>query len=123
LLTTSAASVAGCARKPEMLHAEILEGHLSAGLVHTGNISYRLGTTMKPEEIKEKMQDNKFLTEAYERMCGHLEKNGVDLTKDLLTMGMPVKFDPKAEKFIDNDAANKLVSREYRAPFIVPKEV
>ncbi len=31
-------------RKRENLHAEILEGHLSARLCHLGNISYRLGT-------------------------------------------------------------------------------
>ena len=32
-------------RKPGDLHADILEGHLSSALCHTGNISYRLGKT------------------------------------------------------------------------------
>jgi predicted dehydrogenase len=34
------------ARKPEMLNAEILEGHLSSALCHLGNISYRLGRSL-----------------------------------------------------------------------------
>ena len=33
-------------RKPEDLDADILEGHLSAALAHTGTISYRLGETI-----------------------------------------------------------------------------
>jgi predicted dehydrogenase len=110
-------------RNPKQLHAEVLEGHLSAGLVHTGNISYRLGAKKQPAEIKEALQSNKGLAEAYDRMLGHLDANGVDCSKDNLQLGVPLKFDPKAERFIDNDDANKLVSRNYRAPFVVPEKV
>src|ERR1022692_2146137 len=46
-------------RKPSDLHADILEGHLSSALCHTGNISYRLGKTQTPEEIREAVQANK----------------------------------------------------------------
>jgi hypothetical protein len=105
------------------LHAEILEGHLSAGLVHTGNISYRLGATKLPSEIKEALQDNKSLAEGYDRMAGHLEANGVDLTKDELQLGLPLKFDPRQERFTGNAQANALVSRLYRPPFVVPEKV
>lgn len=35
------------ARKREMLHAEVTEGHLSSALCHLGNISYRLGRAVK----------------------------------------------------------------------------
>ena len=38
-------------RKKEDLKADILEGHLSSALCHTGNISYRLGHEADPEEI------------------------------------------------------------------------
>ena len=110
-------------RKLSDLHAEILEGHLSAGLVHTGNISYRLGATKSPGEIKETLQDNKSLGEAYTRMAGHLEANGVDMAQDKLQLGMPLKFDPQTERFQGNDQANGLVSRNYRAPFVVPEKV
>ena len=41
------------------------------------------------------------------------------------TIGPVLTFDPKAERFTgDNaDAANKLIRRDYRAPFVVPENV
>jgi predicted dehydrogenase len=105
------------------LTAEILEGYLSAALVHTGNISYRLGAKKQPGEIKETLQSNKNLAEAFDRMAGHLEANGVDLAKDKLQLGLPLHFDPRKERFVDNSKANELVSRNYRAPFVVPENV
>jgi len=110
-------------RKPSDLHAEILEGVLSAGLVHTGNISYRLGAGKSNGDIKESLQANKGLAEAYDRMAGHLEANGVDLAQEKIQLGVPLKFDPKTERFTDNEPANALVSRAYRAPFVVPESV
>jgi hypothetical protein len=32
-------------------------------------------------------------------------------------------MDPKTERFIDNDKANALLSRDYRKPFVVPAKV
>jgi predicted dehydrogenase len=110
-------------RKPNDLHAEIREGVLSADLVHTGNISYRLGACKAPEAIKEAIKDNKPLAEAYDRMAGHLEANEVDITKENLQLGLPLKFDPQAEKFADNPEANAMLSRKYREPFVVPEKV
>jgi predicted dehydrogenase len=110
-------------RKPKDLHAEILEGHLSAGLVHTGNISYRLGARKAPGEIKEALADNKSMTEAFNRMAGHLDANGVDITQDKVQLGVPLKFDPRKEQFVDDAQANVLVSRNYRQPFVVPAKV
>ena len=61
-------------RKPSDLHADILEGHLSSALCHTGNISYRLGKTQSPEEIREAVKGNKDLAEALGRMEEHLAR-------------------------------------------------
>jgi len=110
-------------RNSKMLNADILEGHLSAGLVHTGNISYRLGATKAPQEIKDALKSNKGLSEAFDRMAGHLDANGVDISKDNLQLGVPLKFNPGKERFVDNAQANSLVSRNYRAPFVVPEKV
>ena len=110
-------------RNYKKLHAEILEGHLSAGLVHTGNISYRLGACKAPGAIKESLADNKNMGEAFDRMAAHLDANGVDITKDNVQMGIPLKFDPKKEAFMDNSEANTMRTRNYRAPFIVPDKV
>jgi len=111
------------AGKPELLHGPILEGHLSSALCHTGNISYRLGAQKSPGEVKEAIQDNKGLAESFGRMAEHLAANNVDITKDKITLGVPLKMNPKTERFSDNEKANDMLTRHYRAPFIVPEKV
>ncbi len=105
------------------LNGKIIDGHISSALCHTGNISYRLGKTMPPDEIREKVKGNKEATETLGRLIAHLDANGVDLKADQLTMGEFLKMDPKTETFIGNAAADKLLTRPYRAPFIVPEKV
>jgi len=64
-------------RKSESLRAPIEEGHFSTTLCHLGNISYRVGRS--------------------------------------------VKFDGTAERFVRDDEADKLLSRAYRTPYLLPK--
>ena len=109
-------------RKATELNAEILEGHLSSALCHTGNISLLLGKKQAPGAILEKVKAHKEATDSYERMAEHLGKNGVDIAKEQLTLGEFLTMNPKTEKFIDNAAADKLLTREYRAPYIVPEK-
>jgi len=112
-------------RKPEDQKAPILEGHRSSALCHLANVSYRVGQEKSFEEAKEAVKADKELTDSYERMLAHLEANGVDLKQSKVVCGAALKFDPEAEKFVgeSSDAANKLVSREYRKPFVVPEQV
>jgi predicted dehydrogenase len=110
-------------RKHTDLNADILEGHLSSALCHTGNISYRLGAKRSPDEIKDEIKRNEVAMEALDRMLEHLAKNGVDLKKTPLTMGEFLRMDPKKETFIRNRAANELLTRNYRAPYVVPEKV
>jgi predicted dehydrogenase len=110
-------------RKVEDLYADILEGHLSSALCHTGNISYRLGAKKNPAEIKEALKDQKGMVESWDRMAEHLGKNDVDIAKDKVTLGVPLKMDGKTEKFLGNDKANALLTRNYRAPYVVPEKV
>jgi predicted dehydrogenase len=110
-------------RKHADLHADILEGHLSSALCHTGNISYRLGKTQSPEETRDAVKSNKDLAEALGRMEQHLSANNVDVKKTPATLGAVLKMDPQTERFIGNPQAEQLLTREYRAPFVVPKKV
>ena len=110
-------------RKPSDLNADILEGHLSSALCHTGNISYRLGKTHSPEEIREAVKANNDLAEALGRMEQHLAANNVELKKTPATLGAVLKMDPQTERFIGNRKANKLLTRDYRKPFVVPDSV
>lgn len=107
-------------RKHEDLHGDILEGHLSSALCHTGNISYVLGKKCAPDDIRENIKSDRDMSETLGRMAEHLAANGVDITKDLLTLGVVLNMDPKTERFIGNDKANELLTRPYRAGFVVP---
>lgn len=64
-------------RKRQDLRAPIEEGHLSTSLCHLGNISYRVGRS--------------------------------------------VKFDNVIERFVGDAEADKLLSRTYRAPYVIPE--
>ena len=110
-------------RKVEDLYADILEGHLSSALCHTGNISYRLGAKKSPDEIKEAIKGQKGMEESFGRMAEHLAKNDVDITQDKITLGVPLKMNGKTEKFLGNDKANAMLTRNYRAPYVVPEKV
>ncbi len=110
-------------RKSTDLHADILEGHLSSALCHTGNISYRLGAKAEQGEIREKIKGTKEATDTLGRMVDHLGKNGVDVSKDKLVLGEFLKMDPKTEKFVKNPAADTMLTRDYRKPYVVPATV
>ena len=110
-------------RKTEDLHADIWEGHISSALCHTGNISYRLGKHLAPDAIKEKMKGQRGAEDSFGRLEEHLKANEIDIAKDKLILGEFLAMDPKVEKFIGNTDADKLLTREYRRPYVVPAEV
>ncbi|MBG89653.1 MAG: hypothetical protein CMO80_22520 [Verrucomicrobiales bacterium] len=107
-------------RKPEDLNAEILEGHLSSALCHTGNISYRVGEPQDPETIRKAIAGHPDAAKTWDRMIDHLKKNNVDPAKSSLTLGPALKMNPETERFIGHAKANKLLTRDYREPYVVP---
>jgi hypothetical protein len=109
-------------RKTSDLHADILEGHLSSALCHTGNISYRLGQRQSPEAIREAIKSERGAEETFQRMLVHLQANEVDVMKDKITLGPVLKLDPATERFPGNEPANALLTRNYRAPFVVTEQ-
>jgi len=110
-------------RKHTDLHADILEGHLSSALCHTGNVSYRLGRQASPDQIREAIKGNKEAMETFGRMQAHLAANDVDLNLTKATLGVFLKMDPAAERFVGNAKANALLTRDYRKPYVVPEKV
>ncbi|HEY0944775.1 MAG TPA: Gfo/Idh/MocA family oxidoreductase [Opitutaceae bacterium] len=110
-------------RKTAGLFGPVDEGHVSSALCHLGNISHQLGHGVRPGELLERVRGDAPLAEAFGRMSEHLAANGVDLAKTPLTLGMPVQIDAATEGFVEAGAAeaNKLLSRDYRAPFVVPQ--
>ena len=110
-------------RNSAELYGPIEQGHLSSALCHLGNISHRLGRTTPAGQMQDAVKSSGELGEAYGRMVEHLKANNIDLGKTPLTRGMPLLVDAKAERFTGPDAAraNAMLTREYRAPFVVPK--
>jgi predicted dehydrogenase len=112
------------ARDPNLLRAQAVEGHLSCAHSHLANISYYLGKPASIEEIKHalaewKTRDN--VTETLERTLKHLAANQVDVEKTPLTLGPVLTIDSAQETIRGNAAASAMLTRQYRAPFIVPK--
>jgi Asp-tRNA(Asn)/Glu-tRNA(Gln) amidotransferase C subunit len=54
-------------------------------------------------------------------MVEHLRANQVELATTPATMGAVLRMDPQTERFVDNEQANQLLTREYREPFRVPE--
>ena len=63
------------------------------------------------------------LTDSFGRMEEHLGANQVDLSKTPLMLGEVLKLNPKTERFTNSRAANRLLTRKYRPPFVVPEKV
>ena len=110
-------------RKVDELHADILEGHYSSALCHLGNISYRLGN-----EVPFGMQTDRFgtssvISDAMMTVLENTQAIGVDPARNTYCLGPKLEFDAARETFNGNPAANLLLSRFYREPFVVPEQV
>jgi len=109
-------------RKPEELNAEILEGHYSSALCHLGNISYRMGGPRAFEKPKD-FSDNQTVGDSIMTLLENTKAIGVEPEKTTLWVGPKLEFNPEKEKFVDNPAADELLTRPYRKPFVVPEKV
>ncbi|MCB1089212.1 MAG: Gfo/Idh/MocA family oxidoreductase, partial [Verrucomicrobiae bacterium] len=112
-------------RKQEDLKAEILEGHQSSALCHLANISYRLGEKMPLPEMRKRLGDVEVhddVRETLDRTRHYLVEAGVDLEQTPMTLGRHLRLHPEKEAFLDDAEADGLLARDYRAPFVVPKE-
>jgi predicted dehydrogenase len=110
-------------RKVEDLNADILEGHYSAALCHLANISYRLGTEVPFNKSSGAFGDDKDAYETFGRMEEHLKDNGVALDGVKYRLGRKLAFDGETETFKDDAEANRLITRAYRAPYVVPEKI
>ena len=105
------------------LAADILEGHLSSALCHTGMISHRLGRATSGDDIVEHIRGNSLAEKRFKSIKDHLGRNGVDTSKAVVTLGARLTMDPKLERFIGNTPADAMLARQYRKPYVVPAEV
>jgi len=54
---------------------------------------------------------------------GHMSSVLCHLANTAYRLGRTLRFDPERERYVDDDEANNMLSRDYRSPFIVPETV
>jgi hypothetical protein len=110
-------------RKLSWHEGEAEAGHIASAMCHLANISYRMGKKVPFNSSTQAFGDDRAAAASLLRLEQHLCANGLALEDTEYTLGAALQFDPKSEKFVGNDAANRWLSREYRAPFVVPDHV
>ena len=96
---------------------------LAGDVFQLGNISYRLGADLPATELLpslEKFPHNDNFQDTLQRTLDHLRDNGVAVDNLKVRMGQQLAIDTAAENFPNHPAANAMLTREYRAPFVVP---
>ncbi len=104
----------------EDLRAEVLEGHISTAVTHTGNISYRLGVKTSLKKMRTQVRDIPIFANMFKRMLEHLKGHEIKVNAGTISLGPWLQIDRQNECFKDNEQANHLVHGFYREPYVVP---
>ena len=106
---------------PQDLNAESIEGHRSAALCHLANISYRLGEPQSLGATDGPFGPEQSANVTFMRFREHLQKNGLDPKQTDFQMGPVLAFESDTERFVGEhaDAANAMMTRRYRKPFVI----
>jgi len=111
-------------RKESDLNAPITEGHPSSVCCHLGNVSYRLGRQVPGGTRPDVLDKHEEIAKSWDTIKETVKgTTGLDVSKNTYQLGPMLKFNPQTERFVDNPQANLLVTRPYRAPFVVPEKV
>jgi predicted dehydrogenase len=110
-------------RDMSRINGDAETAHYSAALCHLANISYRLGTEVPFEKPTQRLGDNRQVVEAFEAIRENLRAVNIRLAETTYVLGRELLFDPKTEKFVGDEQANQLLTRNYRPPFVVPEKV
>ena len=116
-------------RKAGDLNGKLEVGHFSSAACHVANISYRVGSEQSNDAIRDSIGSHALAGEAFGRMLTHLTANNVDVTKTPSVLGPQLKLAVGSERLESKERydagywANTLLTRQYRAPFVVPENV
>ena len=77
----------------------------------------------RPFEKPKAFGDNKVIGDSVMTLLENTQAIGVDPEKTTLWVGPKLEFNPHTERFVDNPAADALLTRPYRKPFAVPDRV
>jgi predicted dehydrogenase len=111
-------------RNHEELNADILEAHYSAALCHLANTSYRVGEQVPGDSAPRGFPVNQQVEDSVAWIRKGLKDYlDMDLNEHTYQLGPKLEFDADKEQFVNHEAANKLLTREYREPFVVTEKV
>ncbi len=112
-------------RRVEDLNADVEHGHYSAALCHLANTSYRLGEQVPFESSTQRLGDNRQVVETFQNLRENLKAVGVKLQETTYQLGRVLTINPETERFTGEGSAeaNRLLTRTYRAPYVVPDRV
>ena len=80
----------------------------------------RAAVGRRSRRAAEDVKSPEHLVETYQRFNEHLADNKLDLETTKLSYGPTLAIDTANEMFVDNSEADALLTRDYRAPFVVP---
>jgi predicted dehydrogenase len=107
-----------CSGDPAKNNCDAEVAHYSAALCHLGNIAYRLGQPLPFQHKPKLVGDNPQVIESLGAISENLRAAKIQLEEYNV-----LQFDPVTEKFVNDEQANTLLTRWYRAPFVVPETV
>lgn len=102
----------------------VSHGVHAACLAHLANISYRVGKKAGKDEIKERLQGDKWATDTFENFAANLADNQIDINVDKAVLGPWLSLNPETLKFEGEFAeeANKIAYEDaYRKGFELPE--
>jgi predicted dehydrogenase len=112
-----------CVREgsPAKLNTDVLVGHHSTGWCNLANIAYQTGQTFTTDAAKQIQEE--IWSGLVDEMQQHLKAHGVELTAEQIKLSPILEIDVAQERFVGPHAAaaNGLLKREYRLPFVVPE--
>ena len=106
-------------------NADVELGHHSCCLIHAANASYRLGENVPFREQAQALGENHEVVESFRNLTENLQVAGIRLEEREYRLGKTLTLDPQAERYVGEgaDEANAFLTRDYRAPFVVPAQV
>ena len=110
-------------RKNEDINCDAEVAHYSSALCHLANISYRLGKRDSLLKDENPYNNNETIVDSLAMLKHNLKAVNIDLAENTYAIGRDLKFDPVKEKFIGDKQAVAMLTRKYRAPYVVPEQV
>ncbi len=103
------------------LHADVEKGHYSSALCHLANVSQRMGSRREWGGKAGLQGDNEIVAASLAAARDNLVKVGVPVKGLKVQVGRVLNIDPATERVTNLPDANKLMTREYRKGFELPK--